>query len=569
MKEIKSNILDLTKLEQYNSRLVDNIAGKIRREYVNYLAKTGKGNEKNVDWWVLDFVSRNTYISPLFRNICYLIMLKKRLKEGHVYDEIIVDSLALKKVIKKNYYKYHFKVNYNGKSALHIYIRRIYSYCRIIVFFFKRWIFGWSTRIYQKKIPLNERIVLIDTFVLKNSFANGFYSDRYYSKLLEYVNSDEKEHIYYVPEYYGIKNYKKIFMDMRTSKQKFLLKEDYLKIKDYIFALLYSFRVRKINIKFEEFVGFDISFLIKEEMLNNGFSSSSMCGLLNYKFAQRLKNSDIKIKKIINWFENQTIDHGFNSGFRRFYPEVNLIGYQGFPLDNNYLSLYPTEQERICAVIPKEINVIGNGYINMVKEFCPDLQVKVAPAFRYSGVWNKRNYFPDKHKCSILVALPIFIDESDEIIDTVLEAARSINIKNCIFKIKPHPTYDIKKISNKWSKKLPEMFEFVDGDFNSCVEKSDILISSASAVCLETLAKGIPVIVIGNRLGLTQLPIPRSISEDIWKLCYSVNDVIEAIKLYAKKDNKTVNKYKKIGREIRDNFFEPVTELGVRKFLSL
>ena len=205
----------------------------------------------------------------------------------------------------------------------------------------------------------------------------------------------------------------------------------------------------------------------------------------------------------------------------------------------------------------------------MVKEFCPDLQVKVAPAFRYSKVWNKRNDFPDKDKCNILIALPILIDESDEIMDMVLEAACSLNINNYIFKIKSHPVYDIKKISNKWSKKLPEMFKFADGDFNSCIEKSDILISSASTVCLETLTKGIPVIVIGNSLGLTQLTIPKSINEDIWKLCYSVSDVIEAIKLYSKKDSETLNNFKKIGYEIRDNFFEPVTESGARKFLSL
>jgi len=48
-----------------------------------------------------------------------------------------------------------------------------------------------------------------------------------------------------------------------------------------------------------------------------------------------------------------------------------------------------------------------------------------------------------------------------------------------------------------------------------------------------------------------------------------VDDVIEAIKLYSKKDSKTVNIYKKIGHEIRDSFFEPVTEPGIRKFLSL
>jgi hypothetical protein len=114
------------------------------------------------------------------------------------------------------------------------------------------------------------------------------------------------------------------------------------------------------------------------------------------------------------------------------------------------------------------------------------------------------------------------------------------------------------------------MFKFVGGDFNSCVEKSDILISGSSTVCLETLAKGIPVIIIGNSSGLTQLPvIPGNIGRDIWRLCYSVDDVIAAIRLYSKRDNKMAGVYKKIGREIRSNFFEPVTEIGARKFLGL
>ena len=569
MKEIISNVLNYIKLDSDNSKLVDNIAEKIRREYVNYLIKIGKDNEKNIDWWVLNFVSRNTLISQLFRDICFLIMLKERLKEGYVYNEIIVDSLAFKKAIKKNYYKYHFKVNYKGRSAIHTYLAKINSYFKAFKQISSRFLAAWFTRKYKRIVKTDKALTLLDVFIFRNSFNEDIFLDRYYPKLLESIDSNEKEYTYYVPTFYGIKKYKKVFTEMRKSKQNFLVKEDYLKLKDYFFALSYPIRLDRIKIKYRDFLGLDIYPLIKEEMANSRVSHSSIYSLLNYCFPKRLKENGVKLRIIVDWFENQIIDRGFNSGFREYYPESKLIGYLGVPPLNNYLSLFPTEQERICKVIPKEINVIGRGYIKMVKEFCPDLQVKVAPAFRYSKVWNKRNYFPDKDKCTILVALPILIDESDEIIDIVLKAACSNNINNCIFKIKPHPVYDIEKISNKWSKKLPEMFKFIDGDFNSCVEKSDILISSSSTVCLETLAKGIPVVIISNSLGLTQLPIPRSISGDIWKLCYSVRDVVEAIKLYAKKDNETVNIYKKIGYEIRDNYFEPVTELSARKFLNL
>jgi len=565
----KLSVLNFTKLDPDNIRLVNDIAGEIRREYVNYLIKIGKDNEKNIDWWVLNFVSRNTLVSQLFRDICFLTMLKKRLKEGHVYSEIIVDSMALKKAIKKNFYKYHFKVDYKGRSVLRIYLGKFNSYFKVFKQISIRSLAAWFTRKYKRIVKIDKALTLLDVFVFQNSFNEGNFLDRYYPKLLGSIDSNEKEYTYYVPTFYGVRKYKRIFTEMRKSKQNFLVKEDYLKLKDYLFALLYPLRLNKIKIKYRDFLGLDIYPLIREEITNDRVSHSSIYSLLNYRFSKRLKENGVKLRIIINWFENQIIDHGFNSGFRKYYPESKLIGYLGTPLLYNYLSLFPTEQERICAVIPKEINVIGNGYIDMVKEFCPDLQVKVAPAFRYSEVWNKRNYSPDKYKCSILIALPILTDESDEIIDIVLEAACSVNIKSCIFKIKPHPACDIKKISNKWIKKLPEMFEFIDGDFNSCVEKSDILISSASTVCMETLVKGTPVIVIGNRLGLTQLPIPSNISEDIWKLCYSVNDVVGAIKLYSKKDSKMVNMYREIGCEIRDNFFEPVTELGVKKFLSL
>src|SRR4030043_1181096 len=431
MKEIISNILDLTKLEQHNSKLVDNIAEKIRREYVNYLVEIGKDNEKNIDWWVLNFVSRNTLISRLFQNICFLTLLDERLKEGYTYDEIVVNSLALKKTIKKNYYKYHFKVSYKGIGTLHVYLRKINSYFKVLKQISSRLLAARLTRKYKRIVKTDRALTLLDVFIFHNSFRKGIYLDRYYPKLLEYIDSNEKEYMYYVPTFYGIKRYKEIFIEMRKSRQNFLVKEDYLKFKDYLFALLYPLRINKLKIKYRDFLGLDIYSLIREEMSNDRVSHSSIYSLLNYRFPRRLKENGIELRVIVNWFENQIIDHGFNSGFRKYYPESKLIGYLGAPLVDNYLSLFPTEQERICAVIPKEINVIGKGYINMVKEFCPDLQVKVEPAFRYSEVWNKRNYFPDKYKCSILVALPILTDESDEIIDIVLEAACSVNIKNC------------------------------------------------------------------------------------------------------------------------------------------
>ena len=264
---------------------------------------------------------------------------------------------------------------------------------------------------------------------------------------------------------------------------------------------------------------------------------------------------------MVNWFENQAISHGFNIGFRRFYPEVNLIGYVGIPLQNNYLSLYPTEQERISEVIPKEIDVIGEGYIDEIKKFSPNLIVKVGPAFRFTGIWNKRKYSPDKNKFTILVALPILVNESDEIINIVIKAARLIKIENCFFQIKPHPAQNVEKLMPK--------FEFITGDFNLCVEKVNVLISSASSACLETLAKGIPVIIVASKIGLTQLVIPEYLEQDIWRLCYTSKEIEDAIIFYLSRDKETIKKYGGIGDKIKKDFFEPVTIENVKEFIGL
>ena len=220
-------------------------------------------------------------------------------------------------------------------------------------------------------------------------------------------------------------------------------------------------------------------------------------------------------------------------------------------------------------MIPKVVKVIGKGYVESAKKYCPNLKVKVAPAFRYSGVWKEREMYLEQGRFVIFVALPMLIYEAEELIEVILKVDKTLKINNYFFQIKPHPTQDIKAMKVKWKDKLTKQFEFIQGDFNLCVEKSNILISGTSGTCLETLAKGIPLIIIGNKFGLTQLTIPKDIEQDVWKLCYGVQEVCDAIIFYMNRDAATVRRHEEIGRKIRENYFEPVTREGVRKFLRL
>ena len=104
----------------------------------------------------------------------------------------------------------------------------------------------------------------------------------------------------------------------------------------------------------------------------------------------RLKQKNIKIRLIIDWFENQVIDKAFNMGIRKFLPDVKLKGYQ--VVDNNpfYLCYFPSKLEYDSRVLPSELYVSGKSFIPTIKENCPELKAKLAPAFRYSHIYKKR-----------------------------------------------------------------------------------------------------------------------------------------------------------------------------------
>ena len=86
---------------------------------------------------------------------------------------------------------------------------------------------------------------------------------------------------------------------------------------------------------------------------------------------------------------------------------------------------------------------------------------------------------------------------------------------------------------------------------------------------METLAEGIPVIIIGNSNGLTHNPIPETITDDIWRLCYSPQEVTDAVKFYQTRSPEKIKEHEETGTRIREEYFEPVTRGGVRRFLGL
>jgi len=500
--------------------------------------------------------------------VCYVILAKELIAEG--VNKVITKNTTQKEVLSR--YVKENKINC-GIAVTEAENSWIKGYVNLILIFklFAKVILYIYTKNKKRtnELFLKPKIILIDTFILKNSLSKGKYIDRYYSGIQDYVDEDLQSRLFWIPTILSKFSRKQLKSIWKNSSERIIYKHDLLCVGDY-FSALYCMMAPGLPKKLKaEIRGLDVtSFVLKEYKLKK-YSNSLFEGLLNYRFVRGLKKRGVDISLLIDWNENQPIDKGLIKGVHDFYPEIKVKGYQGYIISTEYnFYIQPTDFEIKNGVIPDEICVVGKALENRINKFTDKIKVTTAPAFRFQGVFKNYEKISDGTK-KILVALPIGVNESYDIL-TIVSKALFLLEKEKKFQllIKPHPVLNVDKLKKAMGSMWNKGFKMVNGDFNELVSQMDLLIGSTSTTLLETLTRGVPVIVVGSQNGITQNPIPYSVDKRVWRLCYTEEDLAASANHYLKASDQERILYIKIGNEIRCHYFEPVEERGVEKFLS-
>ena len=551
--------------------LFNKIANKLRGPFTEIVSEISDPMKGNIDWWVEGPASRNTITSPFFHYYCAFNLVHELIKKDYNISKIIVDSFALEKILKQ-YFRINGKsipIKYKGirfKSYIKQLIIPFIIISRELYSCIYQYRFAQKTKHLQKLIP-NKDLTLIDMYVLP-----GFISkDRYYNGLWEYLSSDKKRLTFFVPTLVMIPKSEilEAYKKLRGSNRNFLIKEDYLKIRDILFAIGHCFRIMRIRVKPIHILGIDIAPLIREDINSMKGLDNAVIALLNYRFVRRLKERSVRLRLVIDWFENQVVDRGWNAGFNLFYPDVKTIGYSGQIPSPNYLCSFPSECENINGLLPSEIAVVGKSLVAATKEFVSDLNVKTAPSFRFKHIWKQDTTRPNPRYCTVLVTLSQIPEHTMGVLKTVNEAIDAISSNSLRFWIKPHPSVSEDSLRKWWDSKWPEAFIIIQGDASYYLPRSDILISGMSSICVEAMAVGIPVIEIENTSGISYSTIPKEIPEDLWRSCKTSQQVFETIQYYKNRNEEKINEHQELSYQIKKNYFEPVTKESVYKFLEL
>lgn len=519
-----------------------------------------------LDWWLSSPASRNPFISPLYHHLCVICYVDKlcRQNRGAGRHKIIVDSAALQHVIKK-------LLQYHGcnetvviyENANHAAGKQL-SLLRNILGHIVRYVILGFTRL--SKSDYAKISVLVDTFVLKG-WRGG---DRYYGSSIRDISDIIQDKIWQVPEFLS-SSWRELWEQRQLlliSRERYLFKESVLTPFDYYFAFRKALTRPNIPaLMTASCCGQGISTLIEEELANHNGFDQTVRGWLNYRFFGRLHALGIEPKRIIDWFENQSIDKGWHKGVNEFFPTSSSIGYQAFPDLPGYFCMFPTKTEQSAKVLPPELAVMGNGYIQSRGRYLSTLPIVTAPAFRFRHLWRDRGAELSGRRMA-LICLPIDGAIAISLLRCVLSLPHGLwELLGLEPRIRPHPACPIHALD------LPvEDISYFEERINSgelidAIDNSRILIGTMSSTCLEALVRYVPVMVYqgdGNNFN----PIPSEAPKSM--VAYFSNAAeLEGVLSRFIRETQIISEVVTADIDvIRSRYFSPVVDSGVMSFFG-
>ena len=545
-------------LTESQSRRLTELEPVVRDEYTEFIGNLAKANHVQGETWLLGALCRNPSVSGVFERLLRLALLQDLVRAGHKKFFVICDSVAIAEVAQSilNQHDVISEIEIRKCAREESLITRlgrtfhlvVAKYCSVRLI---------RSRRYRPDGPC----LFVETAInARQVVSRGLHADRFFPNLSELETEKNKTGMLcffalVVTELGKASSYLSFWKKMREYNSDIVVKEQYLRAVDYFWALTRSFSIPRRITTVPRWRTFNVSAIVMSEVRSSIGARALLEALLVYRFFAAIKAAGIEIAGVIDWNENQVIDRALCLGVRKFYPGIRIKGYQGFFVPEFYVSHEVTTYEKAAGTTPDEILVISPLLVDQKKRYCPSMKVSTAPAFRFATqpILEKQQIELEH----ILVGLPIHKIEIEQILSIVSALPRAIQDQTVV---RPHPLTT--------EKELDGILRTV-GIITRCIKPSGnlgyqdlyaatLLISGGSSLCIEAIAAGTRVAIIGSQRGVTMNPLRGRISADWWRECYSAREVVDFF--FSDLKMPTIS---------RDSLFTPVTVENVSAMLDL
>ena len=549
--------LDKENISNHTNNEINIIAKNNYIYFSDFISKTSKKYENNINWHLSSPLSRNPITSDFFYNICKILYVQ-HLSRNNKIEIVYVDNYYLKKNLEALFKDKKLKI-----INLNKFDNPIYYFLKKIIFFIKK----LSFKIFQiilcrfliKDKKLNN-IILIEKFVAKDLFDN----DRYYGNLIDLSSDKIKDKIYYLP-FIILTNFINIipvYLKIRKLPN-YICKEKYVSFFDILYSCLFCFRIHKYQLNNVLYKDLNITTLFNGELLDPKGCDLAIEGIINYLFFKNIKKKNIKIDLIIDWWENQACDKGFSLGVKKYFKQINFISYLGYVPRDMEFHLSPTNYEIKLGLVSNNISIISKKFEPNINKLNKDINLIYSPSFRFNYLWDdKLENIKKNHKPNIFLVLPIIYNQSKNIIDTVLAFKKKYNQYKIYYK--QHPSLRKKQkifLDKLINKNFIEIKK--NKNFLLSIGSKDIVVTSHSSAALESISLGIPIVILYDRNSLYFDPIPRDVLNYKY---YSTNykEFENTILKILEIDKKNLS----INSNIKDEYFIKPTKKSTQNFFN-
>lgn len=512
-------------------------------------------NENGIELLFSNITSRNENHSDfLFLLKCLKFISKQSLKEG---DTVIVSHKSLYRSLKVS--PTGFKVVYRSKASIPKFRSRFYRIKEYLLTF-KKYISFYLSRSNERKerFVASTNTILVDSFLHENSIKEKRYIDRYYCNMLDGVGA--ANNIFYLLLYLPVPTKHDTQIIDNGTKVNIIYPFDLLKLQDYLYALRFPFKKYKFN-KID-YCGYDISAIIKECCFSG--SEYFMLAPLYYRFLQRAKEAGADIKHVVDWYENQSYDRALYKGMNDFYPHSSIYAFFGYITDYRLSPhVVPTRSEYDAGVAPLIIYTCNRWLRRIFEEKSNYADCRVMSSFRAGAIWKLERKKAEEGPFKLLVPLSSITGEVVFKIGCLKSYLQNTRRELTVL-LKPHPDISKEFVNSLVGESCK--IEIVSGNIYDFLTDIDALVATNSSVLYEALALGIPVLSLFDNKGFFNCVKPDIVSDDMWLDISSPEDFDRGIDLFS---NKGRNYYNKLGKELRKDFFEPVSQEKILELLTL
>ncbi|HNW93645.1 MAG TPA: hypothetical protein PKM88_12115, partial [bacterium] len=244
----------------------------------------------------------------------------------------------------------------------------------------------------------------------------------------------------------------------------------------------------------------DISPLLQAQADAEAENGSEALPLTERAMVRGLRRRGWKVERLIYPFENQPWERMLLTSMRSTYPDCAMVGYQHSVVSPRYL-FYRSEASE-SAYMPQPDSIVTSGFAAaaLLSHYGYRSRIIVGCGLRYAPSGPAAALVGKVRR--IVVALPIYAGEADELIDALHGLAGTAG---CKLTVVPHPCQLPGAATRERLAALG--VEFSTLPLAVVLQRGDVLVYGNSAACLDGLAAGCALVYFRARYGYNYDPL--------------------------------------------------------------